>query len=180
MSRPPSRIAQQAPHPTRQEDVDGHHWTGHQTVISPEAYTSAATGSTATNQNDASLSQPGASPSFRTSRTADAFIVEVSGEIDMTTAPELEHAISSADPSTPRVVVNLSEVSFLDCSALNTLIRSNRQLEEQAIPLRLVISPGRPHIRKVFEITQLTAALGVVETLDRALNHEAPEPPAAA
>jgi anti-anti-sigma factor len=94
----------------------------------------------------------------------------------MTTASELEDAINSAGESTQRVTVNLSDVTFLDSSALNSLLRSNHLLTGRKIPLRLVIPTENTHIRKVFEITQLTDILGVVETLDQALAQASPGP----
>ena len=72
-------------------------------------------------------------------RVADAVIVEVIGEIDMSTAPKLAGAVASVHETTRRVVVDLSEVSFLDSSALSALVLCERELVEQApsaTPLR--------------------------------------------
>ena len=44
----------------------------------------------------------------------DALVVAVVGEIDMATAPEVSKAISSGHGDAGRVVVDLSEVTFLD------------------------------------------------------------------
>lgn len=105
---------------------------------------------------------------LRSSRTDDTLVIEVVGEVDMATAPELSTAISSAQEGVRRVIVNLTEVSFLDSSALNALVHSQRELAARAIGLR-VVSPTDRLVRRVFEITQLTGPLRVVDSLDDAL-----------
>ena len=98
-------------------------------------------------------------------------IIRLIGEVDLATARDLERAIDAATGSRTarQVVVDLSEVCFFDSSALNALLKSRRRLTLSGITLRVVIPPDQPHIRKVFEITQLMEPLGVVETLVDAL-----------
>jgi anti-sigma B factor antagonist len=105
---------------------------------------------------------------LRSTLVADAAIVEVIGEVDMATAPQLAAAIGSVNETVRRVVVNLSEVSFLDSSALNALVHSQRELARRDVAFR-VVSPSDRVVRKVFEITQLTTPLNVVDSLDEAL-----------
>ena len=104
----------------------------------------------------------------RSSRRGEVTILEVAGEIDMSTAPELANAIGSVTRGASLVVVNLSEVVFLDSSALNALVRSQRELAERNISIR-VVSPTDRAVRRVFEITHLTESLSVVDSLDEAL-----------
>jgi anti-sigma B factor antagonist len=105
---------------------------------------------------------------LRSSRTDGTLIVDVVGEIDMATAPELAAAIGAADGGVQRVVVDLSDVSFLDSSALNALVHCQRTLAEHEIDLR-VVSPEDRVVRRVFEITRLIGPLNVVESLEDAL-----------
>ncbi len=86
----------------------------------------------------------------------------------MATAPGLTQAIGATPDATERVVVDLSEVSFLDSSGLNALVRGQRGLAKREVGFRIV-SPADQVVRRVFEITQLEAQLGVVETLADAL-----------
>ena len=72
----------------------------------------------------------------------------------------------------PRVVVNLSEVSFLDSSALNVLVHCRRRLDERNVVLR-VVGPADRFVRRVFEITHLSESLGVVGSLEEALTKTA-------
>jgi anti-anti-sigma factor len=95
-------------------------------------------------------------------------VVTIVGEIDMATAPELARAIDAVPDTADRVVVALTEVTFLDSSGLNALVRSHRGLAKREVGFRIV-SPADHVVRRVFEITQLEAQLGVVESLADAL-----------
>jgi anti-anti-sigma factor len=102
------------------------------------------------------------------SRVAGALVVTIVGEIDMATAPEVSRAIDSGHDGAERVVVDLTEVTFLDSSALNALVHCQRTLAESDIGFR-VVSPSDRAVRNVFDITHLTGPLSVVESLDDAL-----------
>jgi anti-sigma B factor antagonist len=105
---------------------------------------------------------------LRLLRSDDAVTVEVVGEVDMATAPELGSKIESVGGGTRLVVVDLRQVGFLDSSGLNTLVVSQRALTARGIGFR-VVSPSDHVVRQVFEITQLTEPLNVVESVDDAL-----------
>jgi anti-sigma B factor antagonist len=95
-------------------------------------------------------------------------VVAVVGEVDMATAPELAEAFAAVNDSARRVIVDLTEATFLDSSALNALVHGQRELAKQQIEFR-VVSPADKIVRRVFELTQLEASLGVVESLPDAL-----------
>ena len=99
---------------------------------------------------------------------AGVFVVEVAGELDMVTSPQLKAAISSVPDGSSRVVIDLSETTFLDSSALNVLVHCQRELGDRRIDLRIV-SPADRVVHRVFEITNLTGPLHVVGSLDDAL-----------
>jgi anti-sigma B factor antagonist len=103
-----------------------------------------------------------------TSQVADTVIVAVSGEIDMASAPQLLAALDAVPDPVGRVVVNLSDVGFLDSSALSALVQSQRELAGRDIGF-CVVSPANRALHRVFEITNLVDALHVVPNLDDAL-----------
>lgn len=105
---------------------------------------------------------------IQSSTVDDALVLAVTGEVDMTTAPELAKAIELVSDHTASVVVDLSGVTFLDSSGLGALLRAQRELGERGIGLR-VVTPADSPVRRVFEITQLVDPLAVVESLDDAL-----------
>jgi anti-anti-sigma factor len=105
---------------------------------------------------------------LRSTRVGDAIVVAIVGEIDMATAPEVSRAIDSGNSDAARVVIDLSEVTFLDSSALNAFVQSQQELARRDIAFRIV-SPADQAVRNVFEITRLTEPLSVVDSLDEAL-----------
>ena len=59
-------------------------------------------------------------------------VVAVAGEIDLFTAPELKAALSDAlESGRNRIVVDLSETTFLDSTALGVLIGAVKRLRSR-------------------------------------------------
>jgi anti-anti-sigma factor len=104
---------------------------------------------------------------IQSAHAAGVLTVGVSGEVDMATAPALGQAIEGTSELTTRVIVDLSGVTFLDSSALNMLVVAKRALAGRGVELR-VVSPLDRAVRRVFEITHLTADLSVVDSVDDA------------
>lgn len=104
----------------------------------------------------------------RTSWQGETAVIDAIGELDMTSAPELEKAVEAVRGAAGRVVVDLSGIVFLDSSGLSTLVRCRRDLDELGASLRLVAPKGHGP-RRVLEISRLTESLGVVSSLVEAL-----------
>ncbi len=81
----------------------------------------------------------------------------------MATVPELATAIDGVQDAAKRVIVDLSEATFLDSAAINSLIRHQRQLDERGVDFR-VVSPVEGVVRKALEITNVIDQLGVVDS----------------
>ena len=99
---------------------------------------------------------------LRSASRGSTLLVEVAGEVDMVTAPELLEAVEAAPDDTTCVVIDLSEVGFLDSSGLNALIQARRALSRRDITLQVVV-PAEGSLRRVFEITRLTEPLTVID-----------------
>jgi len=106
---------------------------------------------------------------IRSSFTPDALVLSVTGEIDMGTAPRLAEAFEGASGRMKLVIVDLTDVSFVDSSGLNVLLQTQRALAEHGSALRIV-APTTSVVRRVFEIANLTEPLNVVESQDDALS----------
>jgi anti-anti-sigma factor len=102
------------------------------------------------------------------SDAAETVVLTVTGEVDMTTAPELAKAFEGMAGPVHRVIVDLSAVAFLDSSGLNVLLRGRRELAATDIDLR-VVAPPASVVRRVIEIAQLHESLSPVDSLDDAL-----------
>jgi len=114
------------------------------------------------------MAEPNETFEITSSSAGRITVVAVTGEIDMTTAPDLLRALELVSDPSEGVVVDLRATTFLDSSGLNALLTGRRTLDERGIGLRVVVPEDNP-VRRVFEITQLTESLSVVASLDEAL-----------
>jgi anti-anti-sigma factor len=80
------------------------------------------------------------------------------GELDVATASRLEAALEPlVDSRASLVVLDLTEVSFLDSSGLRTIVRAATSLEDGGG--RLVIDGVSPAVSRVLEVTGLLERL---------------------
>jgi anti-sigma B factor antagonist len=94
--------------------------------------------------------------------------VAVSGEIDLFTAPELKAAIADAvDGGSTRIVVDLTQTTFLDSTALGVLIGAVKRLRSSEGALSIVNTDAT--IAKTFEITGLDQIFTIRPTRDEAV-----------
>lgn len=76
------------------------------------------------------------------------------GEIDLGTARLIDQALAEVLAAEPdRVVVDLAEVTFIDSSGLNALVRARNLVGEQRGTLVLAQVP--PELRRLLEISGL-------------------------
>ncbi|MDP9401155.1 MAG: STAS domain-containing protein [Actinomycetota bacterium] len=111
---------------------------------------------------------------------AERHVVAVRGEIDLFTAPELKQALTEAiEQGRRRVVVDLTETTFLDSTALGVLIGAVKRLRSNEGSLAIV-NVDR-NIQKTFEITGLDQIFALLPSRDEALRavDEAPQERAA-
>lgn len=96
-------------------------------------------------------------------------LIALTGELDISTAPQLGEALRRATAEgARRIVVDLSGVSFVDASALGVLVSSFQQL--RAADGTLAIVCPEKHIRRIFEITGLDAIFGIYASRAEALS----------
>jgi anti-sigma B factor antagonist len=110
---------------------------------------------------------------------ATRHVIGVRGEIDLFTAPELKQKLTDAiEKGRNQIVVDLTETSFLDSTALGVLIGAVKRLRSNQG--RLVLVNVDTNIAKTFEITGLDQIFTILPTRDEAVAAlaEAPEPSA--
>ena len=106
-------------------------------------------------------------------------IVAVRGEIDLFTAPELKATLTDAiEEGRTRIVVDLSETTFLDSTALGVLIGAIKRLRSR--DGRMTIVNTDQNIAKTFEITGLDQIFTIRPTRDEAVSALDAEEPSAA
>ena len=88
------------------------------------------------------------------------WLITLSGELDMATAPDLANVLHSlVGPGPDKVILDLSALSFIDSSGIAVLVGSQHKLIEQG--RHLTIRGARSHAMKVFEIAGLVEFLHV-------------------
>ena len=110
------------------------------------------------------------------SLTRELALVSVSGELDLHTAGCLEARIKEAGTlGADTVLVDLSEISFIDSAALVVLVRETKRLQSRGRSLVLVTND--PRTRRIVEVTGLNRVLRTYATLHDALAELTPQPP---
>jgi anti-sigma B factor antagonist len=94
-------------------------------------------------------------------------VVGVSGEVDVYAAPELRERLTEILAGGRSVVVDLTEVGFLDSTGLGALVAARTSAAERGAELPLVCTHQR--ILKLFTITGLDGVFSIHETVDAAL-----------
>ena len=88
-------------------------------------------------------------------------VLEVVGEVDLYTAPQLEEGLrTAASGRRPLLAVNLAGVAYLDSTALGVLTESHKHVQSRGGAM--VVIATQPTIEKIFRITGLGAVLPVV------------------
>jgi anti-anti-sigma factor len=102
----------------------------------------------------------------RTSRDGVELLL-VEGELDIASAPRLISVLNGAVQEALRsLVVDLSEVDFMDSTGLALLINANRRLTRRSKGFAVVCPPGP--LRRVFEVTDMVETLRVCPDRDSA------------
>jgi anti-sigma B factor antagonist len=84
----------------------------------------------------------------------DVYVVAVSGELDLATVPELRSAFGAAAAGGSPVVLDVSNVSFIDSTALAALLRANDEIASSGAGMVVVCPPGRA-VRRLLSMTSL-------------------------
>lgn len=98
-------------------------------------------------------------------------VVEVTGEVDLDTAPRLREAIAVAldEVAGGACIVDMTTVHYLDSAGLTALVDATREAAARQEPLRIVVDANRPVIRPI-EITGLDRVLNLYHSVEEALD----------
>ena len=89
------------------------------------------------------------------SHSDGAVIACVDGDVDLSNAAELRRALNdAAAPDTIGIVVDLTNVAYVDSSGLTVLARLAQELAVRRQGLA-VVAPSGSAVRRVFELVQL-------------------------
>ena len=112
-----------------------------------------------------STARPG--PVLGVDRSEDATVVRLTGELDLYNAPELRETLVGLTGERPaRLVLDLTEVEFVDSTALGVLIEARSRMDDRKA--FLLAAPGL-ETHRALKISGLDQHLTVHATLADAL-----------
>lgn len=96
---------------------------------------------------------------------SDRYVITVSGEVDLATSPDLDQAIiSGIESGAQSVIIDLTDVSFMDSSGLGVIVRGLKRSREADKDLDLIITNER--VLKVFGITGLDQVIPIHASIE--------------
>jgi anti-sigma B factor antagonist len=92
-------------------------------------------------------------------------LLRVRGEIDILTAPRLKEAIVAAlTGDVPSLILDLSDVGFLDSSGLQVLVSAKKRTAERGGDVYLL--GVQDPVRRIFELLRLTEVFHLRDEAD--------------
>jgi anti-sigma B factor antagonist len=102
------------------------------------------------------------------SQEGDACVVALKGEVDVYTAPALrERLIEASETDCAAVVVDMTDVDFIDSSGLGVLVSALKRVRERDGQMRIVTT--KEPILKIFRVTGLDRVFDLSPTLAEAV-----------
>ena len=92
-------------------------------------------------------------------------VLSAEGELDLHTTEQLDDALGSTDHS--RVILDLTEVPFVDSTALGTILASMKKM--RADDRELIVVAGNPVVARALSITGLDRVFSVHHSLAEAI-----------
>jgi anti-sigma B factor antagonist len=97
-------------------------------------------------------------------------VVVATGEIDLGTSPRLCEALDEAGQESDRIIIDLTDVTFLDSSGMAAMVKAlNRNHHRQRGTLCLVGPTGV--VLRALEVTDLVSLFPIYSSCDEALGH---------
>jgi anti-sigma B factor antagonist len=96
-----------------------------------------------------------------TTKRGNVSVISVVGRFDAYNATDFKSALQSALTQTRNVIVNMADISFMDSTALATLVQGMKHCRQQGGDLRLC-SPQEA-VRIIFELTRLDKAFSMYD-----------------
>jgi anti-sigma B factor antagonist len=110
----------------------------------------------------------GAVLDITTDRAGDGIVITVRGELDMQTVGRLRAALAQAlADDGGAVVVDLSEVEFIDSTGLAALLNALRRLTRAG--RRMALVPGDGPVRRILVLTRLDSTFALHGSPEEAL-----------
>jgi len=106
-----------------------------------------------------------------TEKIALGYLVKVKGDVDMNSSTDVREALGQVfrqrSSSMKALVVDLSQVRYMDSSGIATLVEALQTCMKQGLQLRL--ADLSPPVKDVFELARLAAVFEIYPSLNDAM-----------
>jgi anti-sigma B factor antagonist len=110
------------------------------------------------------MALPPAGLSLRAQADGNRDTLVLAGDLDLATSPELEARVEQLCTEGRELVLDLSELSFIDSTGLLAILKAREQCAERRS--RFFLIPGPPAVQRVFRLTDLLERLPFLDTRD--------------
>jgi anti-sigma B factor antagonist len=95
-------------------------------------------------------------------------VLDLGGELDLAVAADLRTLLEGAAAEGPKlVVVDLTDVSFIDSTILREVLRAHHAIDGQGG--RLVVAGPQPSVERLLQLTGTTEVFSIAPSRDAAL-----------
>lgn len=96
-----------------------------------------------------------------TTSEGDVVVLGLVGEFDLGGLSTFNEALAAIDPSVARVVIDLSELTFVDSTGLGCFARSHNELEARGA--KLVLRTPSKAVRRMIDILALGQSVEIID-----------------
>jgi anti-anti-sigma factor len=101
-------------------------------------------------------------------RHGDRATIQVGGEVDLATCPQLQAVLGElVDRGFHHLIIDLEQVSFLDCSGIRVLVHARQRVQEHSGSVRL--ARPTPPVWRVLALTGMTTVFPIDSSVGEAL-----------
>jgi len=100
----------------------------------------------------------------------DLAVCHIDGEIDINSSPAIKKSFDKlVSQKTPKIVINLSKVTYVDSSGLATLVEMLKNMRSYGGRMKLACMS--PKIKSLFEITKLEKLFEIAADEETAISN---------
>lgn len=101
-------------------------------------------------------------------KLGDATVLVVSGELDLVSGPELEHALHQVESSEPgSVILDLRAVEFMDSAGLSVVVNAHQRSQSAGTEFGLV--NGSRQVQRLLALTGMDARIATARVPEELL-----------
>lgn len=104
---------------------------------------------------------------INTSDLEGSTLIQIEGEIDLSTVPQFERELTANVEAGRNVLVDLTAVDFMDSTGIGVLVRASNRAREEGAEVSLACGPGS--VRRVLEVSGLDKMITVYPDVQTAV-----------